>query len=27
VPYPYVPNLPAVREFHTLMKRFARTSR
>jgi branched-chain amino acid transport system substrate-binding protein len=23
VPYPYMPNLPAVREFHTLMKRFA----
>ena len=23
VPYPYMPNLPAVREFHTLMKRYA----
>jgi branched-chain amino acid transport system substrate-binding protein len=23
VPYPYMPNLPVVREFHTLMKRFA----
>jgi branched-chain amino acid transport system substrate-binding protein len=23
VPYPYTPNLPTVREFHTLMKRFA----
>lgn len=23
VPYPYMPSLPAVREFHTLMKRFA----
>jgi branched-chain amino acid transport system substrate-binding protein len=23
VPYPYMPNLPAVREFHALMKRYA----
>ena len=23
VPYPYMPNLPVIREFHTLMKRFA----